>query len=78
MKSKSKIWLKILVAGLILLFPYIAHAQTPINCGQTLAGVISAVGERDQYSFAASANDGISKSVLAHLEVATRPVGRKR
>jgi hypothetical protein len=76
MKSKSKLWLEILVAGLILLFPYIVRAQTPINCGQTLAGTISAPAEEDSYTFSGAANDKItirarktSGTLTAYLEL---------
>jgi YD repeat-containing protein len=33
---------------------------TPINCGQTLAGLVSAAGELDLYTFTASANDVVT------------------
>ena len=43
----------------MLLFPFVVYAQTPIDCGQTLAGTISAPTEKDAYTFTASADDGI-------------------
>jgi hypothetical protein len=62
MTSKSKLWshIFILISGAILLFPFSAYAQTPIDCGQTLAGSISAAAEKDSYTFTASANDGVT------------------
>lgn len=60
LKSKLRIGILILVSGLILLLPFIVLAQTPINCWQTLTASISATGERDSFTFSASANDGIT------------------
>jgi len=62
MISKSKSWsfIFILISGAILLLPFIVNAQTPINLGQTLAGTISTAGQRNSYTFSASANDGIT------------------
>ncbi len=62
MTSKSKLWsfIIILISGAIILFPFVVHAQTPIDCGQTLAGTISTAGQRNSYTFSASANDGIT------------------
>ncbi len=44
-------------SGAILLLPFTLYAQTPIDCGQILAGSISAAAEKDSYTFTASAND---------------------
>jgi hypothetical protein len=41
-KSKFRFFIFILISIAILLFPLVVRAQTPINCGQTLAGTISA------------------------------------
>jgi YD repeat-containing protein len=62
MTSKSKLWsfIFIFISGAILLFPFVVYAQTPIDCGQTLAGTISAAGQRNSYTFSASADDGIT------------------
>jgi len=62
MASKSKLWsfIFILISGAILLFPFVAYAQTPIDCGQTLAGSISAPAEIDSYTFSGSVNDVIT------------------
>jgi len=61
MTSKFKLWsfIFILVSGAILL-PVLAYAQIPIDCGQTLAGSISAAAEKDSFTFTALANDGIT------------------
>src|SRR4030067_1374065 len=62
MTSKSKLWsaIFIFISGAILLLPDIVHAQTPISCGQTLAGSISTLGEQDSYTFAGSNGDVIT------------------
>jgi hypothetical protein len=62
MTSKSKLcsFILILISGAILLLPFLVYAQTPIDCGQTLAGTISVAAEKDSYTFTASANDGIT------------------
>src|SRR4030067_926142 len=62
MKSESKLYFKIfiLISVAILLSPFIVRAQTPIDCGQTLSGSITAAGQRNSYTFSASANDGIT------------------
>ena len=57
---KFKLWLFISIFNLTLTLPLVTLAQIPIDCGQTFAGSISAVGERDSYTFTASANDGIT------------------
>lgn len=59
-KSKLRSFIFILLSGAILLLPFIVCAQTPINLGQTLAGTISTAGQRNSYTFSASANDGIT------------------
>jgi hypothetical protein len=58
----------ILISVAILIFPLIVRAHTPINCGQTLAGTISALAEKDSYTFSGAANDGIIG------EIATLPL----
>lgn len=62
MTSKSKSWsfIFILISGAILLFPFFVYAQTPIDCGQTLAGSISTAGQKNSYTFSASANDVVT------------------
>ena len=35
-------------------------AQTPISCGQTMTGSISTVGQKNNYTFTASANDKVT------------------
>ncbi len=62
MKSESKLCFRIfiLISAAILLSPFIVRAQTPIDCGQTLSGSISTAGQRNSYTFSASANDGIT------------------
>jgi len=60
MKSKMMLRILFLISGAILLSPFAVLAQTPIDCGQTLAGTISAAAEKDSYTFTASANDGIT------------------
>jgi hypothetical protein len=62
MTSKSKLWsfIFILLSGVILSFPFAGFAQTPIDCGQTLAGSISTPGEIDQYNFTGAVNDVVS------------------
>jgi hypothetical protein len=62
MTSKSKLWsfILILISGAMLLFPFVVCAQTPIDCGQTLAGSISAAAEKDSYTITVSAGDGIT------------------
>jgi YD repeat-containing protein len=57
-KLRLSIFIQILIT--ILMFPLIARAQIPIDCGQTLSTSISGAGERDTYTFTASANDGIT------------------
>lgn len=59
-KSILRSAILILIWVAILIFPLIVRAQTPISCGQTLSASISATGERDSYTFSASANDGIT------------------
>jgi hypothetical protein len=59
-KSKFRFFIVVLISFAILLFPLIVRAQTPINCGQTLAGTISAPAEEDSYTFSGAANDGIT------------------
>jgi YD repeat-containing protein len=56
---KSRLRTFVWLSGAVLLFPFVARAQTPIDCGQTLSASISAAGERNSYTFTASANDGI-------------------
>jgi len=53
MTSKSKSWsfIFILISGAIILLPFISYAQTPIDCGQTLSGTISAAGKEFVYLF---------------------------
>ena len=62
MTSKSKSWsfIFILISAAIILFPFISYAQTPIDCGQTLAGTISAAGQKNSYTFSASASDVVT------------------
>jgi len=62
MTSKSKLWsfIFILLSAVILSFPFAVFAQTPINCGQTLAGSISTPGEIDQYNFTGAVNDVVT------------------
>ena len=50
----------ILISVAIILFPFVVYAQTPIDCGQTLSGTISTAGQRNSYTFSASASDGIT------------------
>ena len=57
---RFKLRLFISIFSLTLTIPLVTHAQTSIDCGQTLASSISAVGERDSYTFTASANDGVT------------------
>jgi hypothetical protein len=59
-KSISRLAILILISLAILIFPPIVRAQAPINCGQTLAGTISAPAEKDSYTFSGTANDGIT------------------
>ena len=37
-----------------------ASCQTPINCGEVISGSLSVKGERDTYTFSASANDTVT------------------
>jgi len=52
-----------ILAGLFL-FTSMVHAQTPISCGQTLADSISAVGQKNNYTFTAGAGDKVTIRVL--------------
>jgi len=64
---RFKLRLFISIFSLTLTLPLVTHAQTPIDCGQTFASSISAAGERDSYTFTASANDGITIRVRKTL-----------
>jgi len=72
---KSRLWLMIfiLISGILFLFPLITFAQTPIQCGQTISGSISTVGEKDDYTFTASPND----KVTIRLVVTARNSGNR-
>ena len=60
MEFKSRLPFFILILSTILTFPLIVYAQTAIDCGQTLSASVGVAGERDSYTFTASANDGIT------------------
>ncbi|OGW16910.1 MAG: hypothetical protein A3G93_08880 [Nitrospinae bacterium RIFCSPLOWO2_12_FULL_45_22] len=62
MVLKSKLWFIVfaLISGVIFLSPSTVLAQTPIPCGQTLTGSISTVGEKDEYTFTATAGDAVT------------------
>ena len=59
-KFKLRSFILIFISGAILLLPFVSYAQTPIDCGQTLAGQSLLAGRRNSYTFTASANDGIT------------------
>jgi hypothetical protein len=65
MISKPKLWFVvfIFISSAFFVFPLIVLAQTPIPCGQTMAGSISAPGESDSYSFTGSVGDVVTVRV---------------
>ena len=62
MTMKSTSWLKLFVSisGVIVLFPFIVQAQTPIDCGVNTAGSISVVGEQDNFTFTERTGDVVT------------------
>jgi hypothetical protein len=65
MISKPKLWFVvfIFISSAFLVFPLIVLAQTPIPCGQAMAGSISAPGESDSYSFTGSVGNVVTVRV---------------
>ena len=66
----------LLICTTILLLPFLVHAQTPLLCGQPQPGSIGTAGQKDFYTFTASANDAvtirarrISGNLLPQLEL---------
>jgi len=51
--------LALISISILLISTWRAFAQTPINCGETITGSISAAGEKDTYTFTVSANDKV-------------------
>ncbi len=56
----------VFIAALVLScsLPVRASAQTPLTCGQAVTGSITVPGERDTYSFPATAGDAVTLRVI--------------